>query len=108
VQERVVELLGPFDVVELCPHAPDAGCECRKPRPGMVLAACARLDVDPARCVVVGDIESDVLAAGAAGAAGWLVPNLATRTDEVSRATRSGVCAGDLQQVVDRVLAGAW
>src|SRR3954470_15813608 len=53
---RLAELLGPFDTVGVCPHGPDDGCTCRKPAPGMVKAACAELDVAPARCVVVGDI----------------------------------------------------
>jgi HAD superfamily hydrolase (TIGR01662 family) len=38
VNARVAELLGPFDTWQLCPHAPEEDCACRKPRPGMVLA----------------------------------------------------------------------
>src|SRR5690242_12788192 len=34
---------GHIDLVIYCPHRPDEGCACRKPRPGMVLAAGARL-----------------------------------------------------------------
>src|SRR5215217_7564420 len=65
---RLAELLGPFDTVQVCPHGPDDGCTCRKPAPGMVKAACAELDVEPGRCVVIGDIGADVEAAAAAGA----------------------------------------
>ncbi|UMG93655.1 HAD-IIIA family hydrolase [Nocardioides sp. TF02-7] len=36
VNRRVEELLGPFDGIYVCPHAPDAGCACRKPAPGLV------------------------------------------------------------------------
>jgi HAD superfamily hydrolase (TIGR01662 family) len=57
---RLAELLGPFATVQTCPHGPDDGCTCRKPAPGMVKSACAELDVDPSRCVVIGDIGSDV------------------------------------------------
>ena len=39
---RVEELLGPFDTWQVCPHAPDDGCGCRKPAPGLVLAAARR------------------------------------------------------------------
>lgn len=63
VGKRVEELLGPFDVLAFCPHGPDDGCPCRKPRPGMILDAAGRLGVDPADCVVIGDIGSDVEAA---------------------------------------------
>jgi HAD superfamily hydrolase (TIGR01662 family) len=105
VQDRVSQLLGPFDVVEICPHAPEAGCSCRKPQPGLVLSACETLAVPPTRCVVVGDIETDVLAARAAGASAVLVPTPATQPDEVRRAD---TVAADLGEVADRLLAGTW
>jgi D-glycero-D-manno-heptose 1,7-bisphosphate phosphatase len=85
VNERADDLLGGLDVWTFCPHAPDAGCACRKPRPGLILRAAARLGVGPAECVVVGDIAADVLAARAAGARGVLVPNAATAAEEVKR-----------------------
>jgi HAD superfamily hydrolase (TIGR01662 family) len=102
---RLAELLGPFDTVQVCPHGPDDGCTCRKPAPGMVKAACAELDVDPARCVVIGDIGADVDAAEAAGAVGILVPTPVTRREEVSAAGRR---AETLSAAVDEVLAGSW
>jgi HAD superfamily hydrolase (TIGR01662 family) len=105
VNDRLAELLGPFDTVQVCPHAPEAGCECRKPAPGMVKAACAELDVDPARCVVIGDIGADMDAAAAAGAVGILVPTSVTRREEVTAAARS---ATTLTAAVDAVLAGTW
>lgn len=105
VNARVEELLGPFDVWNQCLHAPDERCECRKPGPGLVLEACARLGVDPGRTVVVGDIGSDVAAAGAAGAVGLLVPNGATRREEVEDAP---LVAPDLGSAVDALLGGRW
>jgi HAD superfamily hydrolase (TIGR01662 family) len=102
---RLAELLGPFDTVQVCPHGPDDGCACRKPAPGMVLAACAELGVDPARCVVIGDVAADLESAAAAGAAGNLVPTPVTRRQEVAAAARR---ADDLAQAVDDVLAGRW
>lgn len=102
---RLAELLGPFDTIQICPHGPDDGCLCRKPAPGMVTAACAELDVDPTRCVVIGDVAADVDAAAAAGAVGILVPTPVTRRAEVAAAERR---AATLQQAVDDVLAGKW
>lgn len=67
--------LGPFDVWEVCPHAPDDGCVCRKPAPGLVLAAAGRLDLDPVACTVIGDRLTDVAAANSAGTLGVLVPS---------------------------------
>ncbi|WP_433544389.1 D-glycero-alpha-D-manno-heptose-1,7-bisphosphate 7-phosphatase (plasmid) [Streptomyces sp. CA-294286] len=86
VRRRVEELLGPFGVWAVCPHGPGDGCACRKPAPGLVLAACARLGVPPARTVVIGDIGADVLAARAAGARGVLVPTAVTRAEETEDA----------------------
>ena len=105
VNAEVERQLGPFDVVEMCPHGRDEGCSCRKPEPGMVLHACDALDARTGRCVVVGDIGSDVQAAEAAGAAGILVPALATDPAEVARAPR---LAGDLGEATGLLLAGRW
>jgi D-glycero-D-manno-heptose 1,7-bisphosphate phosphatase len=50
-----------------CPHDTDAGCGCRKPAPGMILALAEELDLDLSRSWMVGDAESDVRAGHAAG-----------------------------------------
>jgi histidinol-phosphate phosphatase family protein len=68
VNRRVDELLGPFAGFFVCPHAPEDDCDCRKPKPALILAAARAIGVDPACCVVVGDRESDVAAARNAGA----------------------------------------
>jgi D-glycero-D-manno-heptose 1,7-bisphosphate phosphatase len=68
VNRRIDELLGPFAGFFVCPHAVDDACECRKPKPKLILDAANALGVDPACCVVVGDRESDVAAARNAGA----------------------------------------
>ena len=69
-----------LDALYVCTHHPTAGappfrrdCECRKPRPGMLLRAAADLDLDLGRSVMIGDKPSDVAAGQAAGAAGVLV-----------------------------------
>lgn len=50
------------DGVWTCPHRQDAGCPCRKPRPGLLAAAAAVLDADRARSWMVGDRNSDIAA----------------------------------------------
>jgi D-glycero-D-manno-heptose 1,7-bisphosphate phosphatase len=91
VHARLEELVGPLGPVFVCEHGPDDGCACRKPAPGMVLAAAEALGVAPADCVVVGDIAADVGAALAAGAAAVLVPTQVTRPEEVAEARRQHV-----------------
>lgn len=86
VNRRIDDLLGPFDVWQVCPHAPEDDCACRKPRPGMILEAAHRLGLAPADIAVIGDIGSDMEAAAAAGAQHVLVPTPVTRAEEVQRA----------------------
>jgi histidinol-phosphate phosphatase family protein len=101
VNRRVEELLGPFDTWQVCPHAPVEHCACRKPRPGMVLAAAQELRLDMGACAVVGDIGADMEAARAAGARAVLVPTDDTRPDEI----RDSPCvATDLTHAVSLLL----
>lgn len=86
VNARVDELLGPFDVWEVCPHSDQDGCECRKPAPGMVHSACRKLGIAESEAALIGDIGADVRAAEAAGATGVLVPTPVTRAEEVAGA----------------------
>lgn len=55
-----------------CPHGPDDGCPCRKPAPGMLLAAARDLGLDLAASIMLGDKPSDVAAGQAAGCAASL------------------------------------
>src|SRR6266545_553020 len=84
VNDEVVRQLGAhgarLDGLYVCVHHPTAGdppyrqdCDCRKPRPGMLLRAAADLELDLRRSVMIGDKPSDVEAGQAAGAAGVLV-----------------------------------
>jgi histidinol-phosphate phosphatase family protein len=104
VNRRVEELLGPLGPWFVCFHGPDDGCECRKPNPGLILRAAAALGVAPERCAVVGDIGADVEAARACGARPILVPNGATRPEEISAAPE---VSADLGAAVDRLLGPA-
>jgi len=86
VNAKVEQLLGPLGPWVCCPHAPEDGCDCRKPAPGLIREAARRLGVAPERCVVIGDIGADVEAARAAGARAVLVPTPRTRPEEVAAA----------------------
>lgn len=59
--------------VYYCPHAPDAGCDCRKPRPGLLERIARDLSIELAGVPVIGDKASDLEAAAAVGARGILV-----------------------------------
>jgi len=57
----------PLDAIYFCPHDNGDGCACRKPKPGMLLAAAEEHDLDLPRSVLVGDTPRDLEAGRAAG-----------------------------------------
>lgn len=58
---------GRIDAVFMCPHAPAAGCHCRKPEPGLFYLAAQKLSVDINSSIMVGDALTDLVAAQNAG-----------------------------------------
>ncbi len=73
-----------LDAIYLCPHHPDKGfegevpelkieCDCRKPKPGLLLRAAQELNIDLEQSWMIGDRESDVLAGERAGCRAILV-----------------------------------
>ena len=46
-----------------CPHLPDSNCKCRKPKPGMLLAAKDKYNIDMQNSWLIGDKEDDIIAA---------------------------------------------
>ena len=87
-----------IDAFYHCPHHPDVGsgpytcqCECRKPAPGMLLQAMREWPIDRNRSFLIGDRESDLAAAAAAGIPGHLFTggNLAEFLDQILVSTGS-------------------
>ena len=62
-----------LDGIYVCPHKPETGCACRKPKPGMLLQASRDLNLDLGRSFMIGDRYLDVEAARAAGVKSVLV-----------------------------------
>jgi len=71
VDARVKAMLAadgvPLDAAYYCPHVPEDGCACRKPRPGMIEQAANEHSIDLARSFMIGDKLSDIDAGLAAG-----------------------------------------
>lgn len=69
--ERLTQLLAPygvtFDAIEMCPHAPEEKCTCRKPRPALILHAAHALNIRLEESYMVGDKATDVEAGRHAG-----------------------------------------
>jgi len=63
----------PIDAVKVCYHTETQHCDCRKPKPGMILSASHELGIDVSRSFMVGDRWRDVAAAHAAGCAALFI-----------------------------------
>jgi histidinol-phosphate phosphatase family protein len=66
MKAEVEQAGGHIEAIYFCPHDWDEGCECRKPRPGMLFQAQREYHLDLSRTLFVGDDERDAMAADAA------------------------------------------
>jgi D-glycero-D-manno-heptose 1,7-bisphosphate phosphatase len=73
LQKAAAQAGGRIDAFFFCPHAADSACECRKPKPGMLIQIARRFNVALADVYLVGDAQRDLEAAAAAGAKPVLV-----------------------------------
>ena len=74
MQDSLSQIGAHIDRFYYCPHHPagtvaefSVACDCRKPKPGLILRACRELDIEPAQSILFGDSERDIQAAQAAG-----------------------------------------
>ena len=89
-----------FDAVYYCPHDTDPPCRCRKPQPGMLLAAAEDRGIDLAASWMVGDSESDVEAGRRAGCKTIMIG-----APEVRSCTAADEIAPSLQEAANVILA---
>lgn len=96
---------GRIDAIFYCPHATDAKCDCRKPKPGMLNQIAACFNADLAGVIAVGDSLRDLEAAASAGAIPVLVLTGKGEDTYANEALPEGTqIFDDLAQVVDHVL----
>lgn len=71
INDRVVTAVGDhggrIDAVFMCPHTPSDKCDCRKPRPGLLLQAVSAFETDLGSSILIGDTFNDLLAGQSAG-----------------------------------------
>ncbi len=71
INNRLVKVIeqtgGRIDGIFMCPHAPVDNCDCRKPKPGLLLQAAQAFSIDLSRSVMIGDTLGDIMAGQAAG-----------------------------------------
>jgi D-glycero-D-manno-heptose 1,7-bisphosphate phosphatase len=73
IAHQVERVGGAIEGFFVCPHHPAAGCDCRKPKPGLLARASRELALDLDGSFLVGDQVTDIEAAHAAGCLGLLV-----------------------------------
>ncbi len=106
-----------LDGIYVCPHHPREGeppfradCDCRKPKPGLLVRAAAELGLDLRACTMVGDKASDLVPARTVGARGVLVLTGYGRGEWEYRRDQFPVpphfVASDLLEAVEWALAG--
>ena len=102
--DRMIALLAEegvaLDAIYFCPHAPDAGCACRKPNPGIAHRAAREHNIALDRSVVIGDKACDINLGKAIGATTMLV-----RTGYGACEEARSICAPDF--VVDDLLGAS-
>lgn len=67
MRDELQEMDTDVDGIYLCPHGWDDGCDCRKPKPGMLYQAQKEHSLDLTKCILIGDDERDIQAGEAAG-----------------------------------------
>jgi histidinol-phosphate phosphatase family protein len=87
---------GDIDAIYYCPHGWDEGCECRKPKPGLLFQAQRELNLDLSRTAFIGDDERDQQAADAAGCPSILVSDQLSLLDIAHRLTNSPQTSGSI------------
>jgi D-glycero-D-manno-heptose 1,7-bisphosphate phosphatase len=90
MREDITAAGGRIDCFIYCPHGWDEGCECRKPRPGMLYQAQRQFDLDLTRTPFIGDDERDGQAADAAGCPFMLVTDDCTLSDLATQLLSGG------------------
>ena len=97
---------GRIQLIAFCPHHPNAGCSCRKPKPGLLQAINEQFPLDPDTTWMVGDTRKDTECARRMGIRGALV-----KTGKGQRELDSGVVSrettpvfSDLGEFVDWLL----
>jgi D-glycero-D-manno-heptose 1,7-bisphosphate phosphatase len=94
-RDMVSEAGARLENIYYCPHAPDAGCVCRKPRLGLLWRAASELQFNPSAAIVIGDKSIDIEFGRRAGATTILI---AGKTPADSAEAAPDFVAADLSE----------
>jgi len=74
-----------IDSIYYCPHRPDEKCDCRKPKPSLLLKAISEYDIDPMKSWMIGNNDSDMIAASTVNCKGIKINKNFTLDDAVQK-----------------------
>jgi D-glycero-D-manno-heptose 1,7-bisphosphate phosphatase len=82
---------GNIDEIFICPHKPEDNCECRKPKPGLLLEAANRFKIEPTEILMIGDSMRDILAAKNCGANAMFIKTNSLKDKDLKAAQKDGI-----------------
>jgi D-glycero-D-manno-heptose 1,7-bisphosphate phosphatase len=110
LRQELLQSEAQIDAIYYCPHVSETNCDCRKPKPGMILQAARELEIDLGRSFMIGDRYTDVSTAHAAGIRSVLVCSGDGAGEKARYAGLPGpqphFVADNLLHAVDAILSG--
>lgn len=102
--KQLAQYGGHIDGIFFCPHGPDDGCGCRKPKPGLLEQALNAFSISPKEAIFVGDSIRDIQAAHTAACESALVKTGNGKRTLANHPEYSGPVFDDLKQFVETLL----
>ena len=93
---EIEEYGGKIEKIYYCPHHPDEGCDCRKPKPGMLLRAIKENNIDPTKSFMVGDRMMDVEVGKKVGCKTVIIPSERGQREMMESSIKPDYVAKDL------------
>jgi len=106
MHQAVLDRGGRITDLFFCPHRPDERCDCRKPKPGLILTARERYGIDLVHAVMVGDSVKDILAGKAAGCGQTVLVETGNGTTAIQSLKETGRMPDHVAANLDR--AAGW
>jgi histidinol-phosphate phosphatase family protein len=96
MKKEIEEYGGKIEKIYYCPHHPDDGCDCRKPKPGMLLKAIEENNINPKKSFMVGDRMMDVEAGKKVGCTSIIIPSERGKKEMMESTIKPDFVAKDL------------
>ncbi len=100
IHQQLLQTL-PIKKIYMCPHKQDEGCDCRKPKPGMLLQARNEFSIELAESYMIGDRHTDISAARSAGCVPIFVDHDYVETPDLGDTMRAKSLLQASQYILD-------